>query len=244
MIASLPMYMRAENKTAHYNYWQLIRSGLSHNRIDAPAQLQDGMGVDFWTRDDLLLSQTCGMPYRLFLNGKVQLVGTPDYGLKGCPAGYYNSVLITSAKDTRSDISDFATDKLAINSKTSQSGFAAPQNEAKLHGFQFENILISEGHVASAKLVVSGEAQIAAIDAITWQNIELYDDFAGNLKVLSRTQPTPGLPYICALGQDKDRINDAVSAAIQSLSPEDQGKLGIKSLIPLPASEYMAIENP
>lgn len=244
MIASLPMYLRPENQTAHDHFWKLIRDGLAPKGIDAPARLDAGVDLDFWKRDDLVLSQTCGMPYRLFLHGKVQLVGTPDYGLEGCPAGYYNSAIITNIKDDRTDIAEFSTANMAVNSNISQSGYAAPQNEAKKLGFQFENITMSGGHLNSAKMVATGQAEIAAIDGVTLQNITRYDDIARNIKVLTTTTPTPGLPYICALGLDRNAIAQTVSDAIDALTPEDRASLGIKSLIPIPSADYLAVENP
>lgn len=244
MIASLPMYMRDENKAAHNRFWQLIRAGLIQNDIDAPAHLDIGVDVDFWCRGDLALSQTCGMPYRLFLDGKVQLVGTPDYGLDGCPAGYYNSIFIANTKDDRKTIADFANATMAVNSTTSQSGYAAPQMAVKKIGFQFENITISGGHLNSAKMVTTSQAEIAAIDGVTFRDIRRYDDFAENIKVLARTAPTPGLPYICALGLDKTAVARSVSDAIQAMTPDDRTSLGIKSLIPIPSADYLAIENP
>lgn len=238
------MYLRAENKTAHDHFWQLVRDGLVQNGIDAPARLQAGEYLDFWQRDDLVLSQTCGMPYRLFLHGKVQLVGTPDYGLDDCPAGHYNSAIIANINDDRSDIAEFATAKMAVNAKISQSGYAAPQNEAKKLGFQFENITISDGHLSSAKMVATGQAEVAAIDGVTLRSINRYEDFAKNIKVLTMTTPTPGLPYICALGLDKNAIAQSVVGAIDALTPDDRDTLGIKSLIPIPSVDYLAIENP
>lgn len=244
MIASLPMYIRAENKTAHNRYWQLIRTGLIDSGIDAPQFLENDESLDHWQRDDLVLSQTCGMPYRLFLHDKVQLLGTPDYGLDDCPAGYYNSVFIANANDTRTTLTDFSSAKLAVNSKISQSGFCAPQTEAKKAGFQFETLSLSGTHVASAKMVATGRADIAAIDAFSWRNIERYDSFSDDIKILGRTAPTPGLPYICALGLDIAAVTQAITRAIAALSPDDRERLGIQSLIPIPKADYLAIENP
>jgi len=244
MIASLPMYMRPENKAAHERYWQLIAAKLTKSGIIAPTDLDDCEDNDHWLRDDLVLSQTCGMPYRLFLHGNVQLIVTPDYGLPDCDAGYYNSIFIINAQDTRTKLADFASANLAITSKTSQSGYAAPLNEAAKVGFHFETQTLSGGHVNSAKMVASGKVEIAAVDAMTWHNILKYGDFAGQLKVIAQTDPTPGLPYICALGLDKAVIAQAVTDAIDALSNEDRACLNIRGLIQIPSIEYLAVENP
>ncbi|MBL4749893.1 MAG: PhnD/SsuA/transferrin family substrate-binding protein [Amylibacter sp.] len=244
MIASLPMYLRPENQGAHDRYWQLIRTNLIQNDIEAPALLSEGETLDHWCRDDLLLSQTCGMPYRLHLHEQVQLVGTPDYGLPDCPAGYYNSVIIVNAHDTRSDLADFASANLAVNAMISQSGFAAVQSTAKKAGFQFENLSISGGHLTSANMVATDKADIAAIDAMTWHDIQKYNDFPNQIKVLMKTTPTPGLPYICALGIDRQAVAQAVTDAIATLTEKDRDALNIHGLIQIPKADYLAVGNP
>ncbi len=244
MIASLPMYMRPENRVAHDRYWQLIRANLIQNGIDAPETLSGGEDLEHWRRDNLILSQTCGMPYRLHLHEHVQLVGTPDYGLEGCPAGYYTSLFIVNAHETRTDLADFASANLAVNAMISQSGFAAAQTAAKNAGFQFEKLSISGGHLTSAKMVATSKADIATIDAMTWHNIQKYNDFQNQIKVLMKTTPTPGLPYICALGIDKQAVVQAITGAIATLTEKDRDALNIRGLIQIPKADYLAVENP
>jgi hypothetical protein len=45
-------------------------------------------------RSDLLLAQTCGLPFRRDLWGRVAYVATPAYDLPDCPAGWYRSALV------------------------------------------------------------------------------------------------------------------------------------------------------
>ena len=78
MIANLMMYERPELQGAHARFWDLVRSALADNGIAAPETLsQDADANSVWTDPEMVLSQTCGMPYRLWLHGKVQLIGTP-----------------------------------------------------------------------------------------------------------------------------------------------------------------------
>ena len=244
MIANLPMYIRPENKGAHDRYWQLIRTNLIQSGIDAPEALSEGEDLDHWRRDDLVLSQTCGMPYRLHLHEHVQLVGTPDYGLPNCRAGYYNSVFIVKADEARANLADFASANLVVNAMMSQSGFAAAQSAAKTAGFQFENLSISGGHLTSATMVATGKVDIAAIDAMTWHDIQKYNDFPSQIKVLMKTSPTPGLPYICALGIDRQAVAHAVTDAISALTEKDRDALNIRGLIQIPRADYLAVDNP
>ena len=98
MIASLPMYDRPELRAETDRYWTLIQEELAARGVDAPeALLRDGALMPQWESPDLILSQTCGFPYRARLHGRVALVGTPDFGNEGCAPGYYRSVLIAPA---------------------------------------------------------------------------------------------------------------------------------------------------
>ena len=245
MIASLAMYDRPETRAATDRFWDLIREHLRQSGIDAPDALErDHPFWEVWQDPDLLLSQTCGRPYRLKLHGKVQLVGTPDYGLQDCPPGYYRSPIVVRARDPRLRLEDFKTARFAFNEILSQSGWAAPQTHAAAQGFQFENTWESGGHVNSARAVAEGMADIASLDAMTWELIKRYDDFSLELRVLEWTEPTPGLPFITSLNIDRHKVHDAISAAIAALDLADRRTLRLKGLVDIPADAYLAVPNP
>ncbi|MFT6024626.1 MAG: ABC-type phosphate/phosphonate transport system substrate-binding protein [Ascidiaceihabitans sp.] len=245
MIANLMMYQRPQLDEAHARYWALIRKHLSDAGIDSPKDLsQDAEEFFVWKHSELVLSQTCGMPYRTWLHDKVQIVGTPDYGLAGCPAGYYRSAIVVRADDTRTDMAAFKDAVFAYNQKFSQSGYAAPFWHLKPEGFWFENRLHTEQHLLSAQAVATGDADIASLDAVTWRNIEMYEPFANDLRVLDWTEPTPGLPLITALGNDADLIFKAVKGAIDDLDDHSKSLLGIKGIVKIPKDEYLKIPNP
>ncbi len=92
--------------------------------------------------------------------------------------------------------------------------------------------------------MAEGRADIAALDVVTWELIQKYDDFAVDLRVLAQTPPTPGLPYIAAAGVDRQATYDAVSAAIAGLDQADRDELCLKGLTHIPNAAYLAISNP
>ncbi len=245
MIASLMMYRRPELEAAHDRYWTLIRSNLATHGIDSPPALsQDEDEFVVWQHPELLVSQTCGMPYRLWLHGEVTLVGTPDFGIDGCPPGYYRSPLVVRADDTRLRIDEFRDARLAYNQTFSQSGFAAVYNHLADHGWWFDDLVHTEQHVRSARSVAEGAADIASLDAVSWRLIARYEPFATRLRVLEWTDPTPGLPLITANGNDAETIFDAVERSIEDLTDEDRDLLGLVGLVRIPAEDYLAIPNP
>ena len=246
MIAALPMYDRPDLTGATDRYWALIRDGLRAGGIDAPETLRRGDAdlMPQWMSPDLVLSQTCGFPYRARLHGKVQLVGTPDFGVEGCPPGHYRSVLIARTDDPRGDLAAFDGVAIAYNDALSQSGWAAPQNHAAALGLRFPAGIATGSHAASLAAVAEGRADLASLDAVTFRLLARTQPAAAAVRVVAMTEPTPGLPYICASGIDAEAVFAAVSAAIAALSPEDRAALGVQGLCRIPAEAYLSIPNP
>lgn len=246
MIASLPMYNQSDCLPAIDRYWALIRDDLRAAGRAAPDQLSWGMPdfLDHWRRDDLVLSQTCGYPFRAVLHGQVTLIGTPDFGVDGCAPGYYRSVFIVRQDEARGDLAAFQTARFAYNDAMSQSGWAAPQNHVAGLGFRFRNLLQSGGHALSASAVLAGHADIASVDAVTWRILVRNDPALAGLRVLDLTNPTPSLPYIAALGTDRAVVFDALTAAIAALDVHDRETLGLTGIVYIPAEAYLAVPTP
>ncbi len=245
MIANLMMYQRPQLDQAHNRYWALIRKNLNDAGIDSDETMsQDAEEFFVWNNPDLVLSQTCGMPYRTWLHEKVELVGTPDFGINDCPAGYYQSALVVRADDPRTEVAAFKDTTFAYNQTFSQSGYAAPYWHVKPLGFWFENRLHTEQHLKSAQAVAERTADIASLDVISWRLMETYEPFAADLRVLEWTSPTPGLPLITAKGNDADAIFDAVKSAIDALDQEDKALLGLRGIVKIAKEEYLKIPNP
>ena len=246
MIASLGMYDRAETQAANDRLWALIRDGMRGHGLAAPETLTRGAAAywEAWTAPDLVLSQTCGFPFRTRLHGTVMLIGTPDYGVAGCAPGFYRSVLIARADDPRVVLTEFDGAALAFNDDLSQSGWAAPQNHARALGLTLRPGLRTGGHLLSACAVAEGRAEIAAIDAVTWDMITQWEAVAAALKVVGRTEPTPGLPYIAAPGTDQALMFDTVAAAIAALPRADRQTLRLEGLVRIEPAAYLAIATP
>lgn len=245
MIASLPMYDRPELRAETDRYWALIRAELAARGIDAPVDLRRGdeQLMPLWEDPDLILSQTCGFPYRARLHGRVELVGTPDFGNEGCPPGFYRSILIARADDPRGDFRAFDGARIAYNDGLSQSGWAAPMNHAAAQGIRLLPGLETGAHRASFIAVAEGRAELAAIDALTWALISDFEDVSG-VKVVGATDPTPALPYITAKGREAGAIFAAVTAAIARLDAVDRVRLHLRGIVAIPPEAYLAVPIP
>lgn len=244
-LASLPMYDRPELRDATDRYWTLIRDRLALRGIGGPESLRRGDAVlmPHWENADLILSQTCGFPYRARLHGHVELVGTPDFGNEGCAPGYYRSILIARADDPRGDFAEFDGAVLAYNDGLSQSGWAAPINQAQSAGIRLRVGEETGSHRGSAFAVAEGRAELAAIDALTWALLTEFEDMS-SVKVIGTTDPSPALPYITAKGRDGAAIRAAVAEAIAALSLDDRARLRLRGIVEMPAAAYLAVPIP
>ena len=232
------MYARPEIDAANAELWGSVRDQLRADGIDAPEMLdQNGVGYDYWENPNLLLSQTCGYPYRTRLRETVTLVGTPDYGLDGCPPGYYYSVILAQQSSPFQTIQDLQGATLAYNAKDSQSGYHGPMAHLAAYGIVAMPKMQTGSHVASAKAVTDGHCNIAAIDAVTWRHMSRFDEVTDALRVVARSQPVPGLPLITGFPKFVTPIQSALRAAMAK-HPEAAGRLYLKGLEVLGPETY------
>lgn len=244
MIASLPMYDRPETAGANDRLWGLIRDEFRAAGLDAPDALtRTGDPHDHWCAPDLVLSQTCGLPFRTTLAGRVTLVATPVCDLDA-PPGHYFSVFVARQQDPRRDLRDLARGVFAYNAPDSQSGWAAPGVHAAGLGIRFAGLLETGSHRGSVAAVAEGRADLAAIDALSWRLISRHDPMADALHPVARTAPTPALPYISRAGQDADVMAGALGRAFAALAPADRDTLGIGGVVRIPAAAYLAVPTP
>ena len=247
LVAAFPMYNRPELRTAFDALWAGMRDGLRAEGVaDVPqvlTPLDEGL-MEFWQRPDLLLSQTCGMPYRHALKDKVTLVGTPDFGLEGCPPGWYRSAIIVRADDPRQDLADFGGAVMVCNEANSQSGFAAPLVAAQEAGLRLGRIVMSGAHSVSAGMVAEGVGDLAGIDALSWRHMLRLDPWTESLRVLVWTRPTPGLPCITAFAHLAPVIARCLAATIEALPADLTADLTIRGLVRIPPEAYASVPDP
>lgn len=239
MIASLPMYWRAETADAWTRLWHALRGhaqaeGLDLPGLTAPEDLP-AKWTDHWLSDTLALSQTCGLPFRTALKSKVTYVATFDFDL-GVPPGHYMSYGVVAADHAPED----PLTTLAYNAPDSQSGWAAvPRRD------RFKSLVETGAHAASARMVAQGKADIAYLDAVTWRILQRFTDLGTRLKVIEHTAPTPGLPLITAQPEIVAQLRRALHSAVQGLSKTDAADLGrLRGVAVLDEAAYFAVPVP
>jgi len=242
MYASLPMYDFVEHRSTTDELWYRIVAALAGFGIEAPPRLdRDSDLYPAWLRPDLLLSQTCGLPFVRRLRGRVRLVGALDHGLPGIPAGAYCSVIVVRKTDQATTLEDLRGRVAAYNSGDSQSGAGALRHmllPLLINRRFFGETLATHGHANSIRAIAENRADVASIDAATWELTRRYLPEADAVRVLLQTPPTPGLPLITAQNGPADQIRQAFAQALAELHPDQRTTLCMQAILPRHDSDF------
>ena len=245
-VVSLPMYDWPEVSGAVDRLWSAIHTALTDLGVDSPAERsRPAETVENWRTPDLLLSQTCGLPLRRHLLDDVVVVGTFDHRLPDTPAGWYHSAVIVAADHPARSLADLDGATAAINGRDSQSGHAALRHATIGAPAAVTAGVHSGGHRTSVQLVASGEAEVAAIDAVSWELALAHEPAAARCRVLERTAPTPGLPLVTARtnGAIVPHLRGAAALGVAALDAADRDALHVHALIAADADDYTLLDD-
>jgi ABC-type phosphate/phosphonate transport system substrate-binding protein len=203
LVAALPMYDLPELQEANDALWSSLRTRLVAQGVPAPAALNRDLPLGaLWRHPGLLLAQTCGYPLGKHLHDKVRLIATPRYAAFGCDGPFHRSAIVVRAGDKAESLLDTKGRRCAVNALDSNTGMNLLRAEiAPLArgGAFFASVSVTGAHLASATAVAEGEADLAAIDCVTWAHLRRHrSSVTKSLRVLAWTMRTPGLPLIAA----------------------------------------------
>ncbi|MEM9765261.1 MAG: PhnD/SsuA/transferrin family substrate-binding protein, partial [Pseudomonadota bacterium] len=196
-----------------------------------------------------LLGQTCGYPFWYGLRGHVRLVATPVYAAPGCEGPTYRSAIIVRQDDPAQSLSACRGYRPAVNGRDSQSGHNALRAAAAPFGGEasfFGGALKTGAHLASSKAVAEGQADIAAIDCVTWALAQRWaPETVAGLRRIGWTPAAPALPFITAGGQEDgvvQALRDALRVALASPALSDaRNALMLADVAVLREEAYAAI---
>ncbi|WP_395610854.1 phosphate/phosphite/phosphonate ABC transporter substrate-binding protein [Pseudomonas sp. B22129] len=197
-----------------------------------------------WLAPELLVTQTCGYPLMTQLRGQVQVIGRPRYELAHSSNGEHCSLLLTREDNPRTTLAQFYNSRGVINGYDSNSGMnllrerLAPLQHG---GHFFASVGISGAHRESLRWLREGLADLGAIDSVTFDYLARFapQEVAG-LRVVTRSAPSPTLPYIGPLSLSEDdaaRIREAMNQSLQDL-PQVVETLGIQEVLPASEDDY------
>jgi ABC-type phosphate/phosphonate transport system substrate-binding protein len=212
-LAGFPMYDFGKLVPANDALWQAISFSLrAAGLTDVPSALERSMSIEqLWAEPRLLLAQSCGYPLMTSLHGRVRLVATPRYRVTGCTGAWHRSALVVRADDDREELAALRGSRCVANQRHSNTGMnllrAAIAPLAEGRSF-FENVTWSRSHWRSLAMVAAGEADLTAIDAVTYAQLgRLEPELVRQTRIIGWTEATPGLPFITASSADDATVH-------------------------------------
>ncbi|OLF52704.1 phosphate/phosphite/phosphonate ABC transporter substrate-binding protein [Pseudomonas chlororaphis] len=242
--AELLMYVAPEPvRQANEQWLAAILQRLGQTRLDARALDLTAL----WLSPRLLLTQTCGYPLMTALRGKVRVIGRPRYELPDSSAGNHCSLLLSRADDPRRTLQALQGSRGVINGEDSNSGMnLLRQRLAPLQrdGRFFASLGISGSHRESLRWLRQGQADLAAIDSVTFAYLARYaEEEVAGLRIVARSAFSPTLPYIgvAGLGDEQgERIRAAMNEALAAL-PAVAQTLGLREVLPAAEADYQVL---
>ncbi len=221
-LASLPWYDHPSTRDSLDRVYRCCRQSLLQRGV-ARTQVADQLDrctvlSEQWSDESLCLSQCCG-PDLLTRNGQsLRVISRPVFAALDCPAGCYFSYIVTRSQQLDENVD------IVVNNATSFSGCTALLHWLQRTGRQCDRFEVSGSHQRSADLVRAGAADVAAIDAQTWQFIE-----RDGLQIIDRSVVAPAPPFVCHEYCKIDRVTMA-DALLQAFRGQG-APLGITDLI-------------
>lgn len=222
LIASLGMYDFADLRAANDALWSIVAEHLGRVVAGVPAALERRTPLpDIWSSEHLLLGQTCGYPFARHHRGRLTVVGAPVYDVPGCDGPAHRSFLVVASSSRVERLLELRAARAAINEDESNTGRQLLGDAvADVHsgaGPFFGSVVRTGSHAGSLRAVAEGEADVAAIDCVTYAHLarSAPHDVA-RTRILSPTRATPSLPLVTARGEaEAARVADAVNAALR-----------------------------
>ena len=248
--AALPWYDLPGTRPHHQRLWMGVASrlrdlGVDHvpetlSHLEEPTQL--------WHDPTLLLTQACGLDAVLEEAPPIQVVATPEFEFRGCAGPTYRSFVVVRDDHVAEAVHDLRGARCVINSRSSHSGTNGLRAlVAPLHhgGRFFCSVRVTGSHRRSLQQLRSGEADVAAIDCVTWGLLARHrpQDVAG-IRLIAETDPMQAPPYVtrgAASPALVAALQTALTGAVEALAASDRFALGLQRVRVASVSDYAPI---
>lgn len=251
MLASLPWYDLLEVRGALDLLWASIARRLEGQGITpVPHRLDRDPDYEAqWSNGELLLGQACGYDAVLGHADRLRVVATPHFEFAGCEGPHYCSFIVVRAECAARQIVDLRGLRCVINTPTSHSGMNVLRSlVAPLHveGRFFAHVAISGAHEHSLRMLRDDEADVAAIDCVTYGLLRRHRPAAlAGTRVIHETARVPAPPFVTS-AQTPEPVVDALASALEHVVVEQSDRavldaLGLRAISRLPTSAYLPI---
>ena len=210
-------------------------------RLEAdPALLQES---------GLVFGHTCGYPLMTRLKDRFTPFCVPVFEVPGTSERHYSSRFIVASDSDIRSIEQSRGRVAAVNTPDSNSGMNVLRRAVARHSIDgrfFSSILASGGHLYSLQAVARGEADIAAIDCVSYQLIEdHWPELVSQVQTIGYSVESTGLPFVLPNSKmgdmDTGRMIERLNQALESSDDVVRERLHLREFAAVELSDYQEI---
>lgn len=248
VFACLPWYDLSELRAATDALWARIASELNAGGIaGVPRALDRALHYeDQWDSGSLLLGQACGYDVAIAYTHQLQLVATPCYAIDGCEGPTYRSFVVVRADSAVDSVEALRGSRCLINTPTSHSGMNVLRSliaPLAHNGRFFSSAIVSGAHETSLELLRAKEADVAAIDCVTYGLLQrARPALLEGTRVIHRTVSVPAPPYVTSASTPAPIVAGLRAAIAKAVAdPVISEPLSIAGIEALTLEDYASI---
>ncbi len=202
---------------------------------------------------NLIAVQTCGYPLLHKWATTHDPIAAAVFDCKGCVGTQYSSWFVTHVNHPADRLEQFQHQRAAMSGIHSNSGmnvlrFAISQlpKKKRVDGTFFSEVKVSGGHWQSLEMIASEQADLAAIDAVSYAlALKAKPALADSIKIVGQSEMTVGLPFVIPK-TSTTRVNRLIRAMDQATIEMDQSArdtLSLRGFSRVKLRDYKKIED-
>lgn len=189
LFGSLPWYDLPATAPVLDRLWSTIRQELtSKTRFKVATTLERNQSLELqWSSPGLLLSQCCGPDLYTRHGQSLRVIGRPILPGLDCEPGDYYSYIVAAKGSSIS-----GSPRIAVNGETSWSGHLSLRQWLREQQLVDSDVQLTGSHEESLNFIRSGIADVAAIDAFSFQFLD-----TSGVSIIGRSKTAPSPPFVC-----------------------------------------------
>jgi len=229
----MPWYDFPETETTLDKVWQETRRLLQKEGIyDIPGHLDHHTPAEvLWQDPQLTLGQCCGLDLFDSRTDVVIPIAAPIMATLDVSPGHYFSHIVVQTPDCLEGQL-----VCAVNSVFSYSGCTALLRWLDNNGYQDFKFVLTGSHSASAAALRSQRADIAAIDAFSWQFLA-----QDKLTIIGASQQATAPPFV--VGKESPIAGELITQSLHAAFARHGKSMGITGVIPVTREQYSSLQT-